>query len=226
MMKPVRNLLPVLVLSLAALAPPSLASAKVREAKPAAPAKSIRVAVMPLMNRSQEALADQVVNAVLKEQLREFDAARASFLLAPDVERILGARGEYRRAVAIAERWGRDGTVDSAAVAAIDSVLGVDAVLCVAISDWEVKRITVINAGQSSTTIGLRFALFDVHGGKLLWKKEPREERQAEEFDISSGSVSFDETGTIQSRRTNEPPRAKEVAEDLVKSAFKKFPRS
>lgn len=226
MMGPIRGFVPVLALVLAALAPPSIASAKEKEAEASAPAKSIRVAVMPLMNRTQESLASQVVSAVLKEQLKEFDVERATFLLPMDVERVLGAHDQFHRAMAIAERWSQKEELDSTAAAAIDSFLDVDALLCVAISDWEVKRITVINAGQSSTTIGLRFALFDAHTGALLWKKNAHEERLADEYDISSGSVSFDQTGTIQSRRTNEPPRPKDVTESLFKTAFKKFPRS
>ena len=224
MMKPSRTL--AMALLLAACLPLSAAPAKEKEEKPAEPVKIIRVAVMPLMNRTQEALADQVVNEALREQLKEFDAAKAIFLLPNDVERVLATQNAYPRAGRIAERWSRDGKLDSTAVAGLDSLLGVDAVLCVKVFDWEMKRITVINAGQSYTTVGLEFALFDVREKQLLWKKAAREQRYADEYDITSGAVSYDETGTIQSRRTNEPPRPKDVTVDLIKSAFRKFPRA
>jgi len=224
MMKPLWSL--ALILALVLGAPSGAAAAKAPEEKPVARPKALRVAVMPLINRTQEPLADQVVSQVLKEQLAEFDVKRASILLVADVERILGAHDAFHHAYRLAERWALAGTPDSAAIAAIDTVLDVDALLCVKIAEWDVKRINVINAGQSSTTIGLEFALFDIHTGKLLWRKTQREERFAEEVDIMSGSVTYDETGTFQSRRTNEPPRPKDVAENLVKLAFKKFPQS
>ena len=192
----------------------------------APPAKPLRVAVMPLVNQTQESLADPLVNQQLREQLSEFDPGRATFLFPSDVQRVLGARNELQRAYLITERWSRKNTLDSTAVEGLDTLLTVDAVLCVGISDWEVKRITVINAGQSSTSIGLQFALYDVRTKKLLWKKEAHDQRYAPEYDVSSGSVSFDETGTIQSHGTNEPPRPKDVVTDLIRSAFKKFPAS
>jgi hypothetical protein len=215
-----------LAVLLAVCLPAPAVPAKEKEEKPAEPVKTIRVAVMPLMNRTQEALADQVVNEALREQLKEFDAARALFLLPNDVERVLAAHNAYPRAGRIADRWSRDGKLDSTAVAGLDTLLSVDAVLCVKVSDWEMKRVTVINAGQSYTTVGLEFALFDVREKKLIWKKSGREQRYADEYDVTSGAVSYDETGTIQSRRTNEPPRPKDVTVDIIKSAFRKFPRA
>jgi hypothetical protein len=225
MMKRSESLVVALATALALLIQPSPATAKEPQPKDL-PAEPLRVAVMPLVNRTQETLADQVVNAVLKEQLSEFDEKRATFLLSTDVERILGAHDAYGRAIAVAERWARGSIPDSAAIPGLDTLLHADAVLMVAITDWETKRIAVINAGQSSTTIGLRFQLYDIRTRKSLWKKEVREERLADEYDISSGSTVFDETGTIRSRGTNEPPRPKDVTEDLVKSALRRFPRS
>lgn len=207
------------------LALPLSSAAREGEGK-APPAKPLRVAMLPLVNQTQESLADPLVNQQLREQLSEFDPARAMFLFPSDVQRVLAARNELQRAYLITERWRRKNTLDSTAVEGLDTLLTVDAVLCVRISDWEVKRITVINAGQSSTSIGLQFALYDVRTKKLLWKKEAHDQRYAPEYDVSSGSVSFDETGTIQSHGTNEPPRPKDVVTDLIRSAFKKFPTS
>jgi hypothetical protein len=178
------------------------------------------------MNVTQETLADQIVSQALRDQLEEFDTARATFLFPSDVQRVLSARNEFQRAYRIAEKWSKKGTIDSTAVAGLDSLLTVDAVLCVRVSEWEVKRITIINAGQSYTSVGLQFALYDVRSKKLLWKKDAHDQRFAPEYDVSSGTVSYDETGTIQSRTTNEPPRPKDVLNDLIRSAFKKFPVS
>jgi hypothetical protein len=221
-MKTLRPL--AIVLSLALLTLPAASRAKEKE--PEALSKPIRVAVMPLMNVTQETLADQIVSQALRDQLEEFDTARATFLFPSDVQRVLSARNEFQRAYRIAEKWSKKGTIDSTAVAGLDSLLTVDAVLCVRVSEWEVKRITIINAGQSYTSVGLQFALYDVRSKKLLWKKDAHDQRFAPEYDVSSGTVSYDETGTIQSRTTNEPPRPKDVLNDLIRSAFKKFPVS
>lgn len=193
---------------------------------PAPGARPLRVAVMPIMNVSQEPLATEIVTQALRDQLGDIDKDRATFLFPSDVQRVLSARNEFQRAFAIAERWSKDGKLDSTAVEGLDSLLTADAVLCVRITEWEVKRITVINAGQSYTTAGIQFALFDIPTKRLIWKKDAHEQRFAPEYDISSGTVSYDATGTIQSRTTNEPPRPKDVVNDLIRSAFKKFPRS
>lgn len=192
----------------------------------ALPEKPLRVAIMPIMNVTVEPLADEIVSQALRAQLSELDPARSTFLFPSDVQRVLSAHNEFQRAFAIAERWSKDGTLDSTAVEGLDTLLTVDAVLCARTSEWEVNHITVINAGQSYTTIGLQFALFDARTKKLLWKKDERLQRFAPEYDVSSGTVSYDATGTIRSRTTNEPPRPKDVANDLIRSAFKKFPKS
>jgi hypothetical protein len=214
-----------LALPFLTLALPGASRAKDRE-EPTLPRTPLRVAVMPIMNVTQEPLADQIVNQALQAQLSELDSARGTFLFSSDVQRVLSAHNQYYRAFAIAERWSKDGTLDSTAVDGIDTLLTVDAVLCARTTEWEVKHITVINAGQSYTTIGIQFALFDARTKNLLWKKDARLQRLAPEYDVSSGTVSYDATGTIRSRTTNEPPRPKDVANDLIRSAFKKFPTS
>lgn len=205
---------------------PAGARAKDQEEQPARAAKAIRVAVLPLMNGTQEALASQVVNEALQGELKDAAAGKATFLLPSDTERILSSLNAFDRAYRIAERWSHDASLDSSAIVGLDTLLVSDAVLCVKISEWEIKRITQIGAGQSYTIVGLSFALYDIRSKKLLWKKEAREQRLAPEYDVSSGQVSYDETGQIQSRSTNEPPRPKDVTEDLIRSAFKKFPRA
>jgi len=216
----------ILAALMLALIVPTGARAKDKDEKAVAPAKAIRVAVLPLMNTTQEALANQVVNEALQEQLKAVSASAATFLLPGDTERILSSLNAFDRAYRIAERWSHDAKLDSAAIVGLDTLLVADAVLCVKVSEWEIKRVTVIGAGQSYTTVGLSFALFDIRSKKLLWKKDAREQRLAPEYDVSSGQVSYDEIGTIQSRTTNEPPRAKDVTADLIRSAFKKFPRA
>ena len=209
-----------------ALAVPGGARAKDKQEPPAAPVKPIRVAVLPLMNTTQETHANQVVGEALQEQLKSISGGAATFILPLDAERILSSQDAFDRAYRIAEKWSHDAKLDSTAIVGLDTLLVADAVLCVKISEWEIKRITVIGAGQSYTTVGLSFALFDIRTKKLLWKKESREQRLAPEYDVSSGQVSYDQTGTLQSRTTNEPPRPKDVATDLIRSAFKKFPRA
>ena len=51
-----------------------------------------------------------------------------------------------------------------------------------------------------------------------------REQRLTPEYDLSAGTVGYDATGRIQSSNVNEPPRVQDVASDLVRDAFKKFP--
>jgi hypothetical protein len=216
-MKPVRPL--VLALSLACLTLPATAPARDK-------APTLRVAVLPVVNVSPEPLAVQTVSQALREQLGKLDASRATFLYPSDVQRILSAHNAMQRAMDIVDRWGKNDTLDSTAVVGLDTLLTVDAILCVRVTEWEVRRITVINAGQSYTTIGAQFALYDIPTKKLLWKKDARIQRFAPEYDVSSGTVSYDAIGNIQSRSTNEPPEPKEVANDLIRSAFKKFPNS
>ena len=82
----------------------------------------------------------------------------------------------------------------------------------------------MVGRGQSNTTVGLIFSLFDIATRKEIWKKTPNEQRFADEIDPSSSTVAYDETGFIQSRGTSDPPRFEDVASDLIRSAFKKFP--
>jgi len=126
---------------------------------------------------------------------------------------------------ALNDKWSNYGTLDSTAVDGIDSLLTVDAILFVKISEWENVRVNVIGRGESNTTVGFQFALFDLATRKRTWFKEPREQRFANEVDVSSGAVNYDETGYIQSRKVTDPPRYEDVASDLVRNAFKKFPK-
>lgn len=200
-------------------------SEKKKEEPAAQPAKSIRVAIMPIVNGSAEVSAAKIMEDVLRDQLKEFPPERATFLQPTDTDRILSARDALARAYAINDRWSKYGTMDSTAIAWIDSLLMVDAILCVKVAEWENLRVTVIGRGESNTTVGFQFALFDVNSKKRLWYKDPREQRFAQEVDISSGSVNYDETGFIQSRQTTDPPRYEDLASDLVRMAFKKFPQ-
>jgi hypothetical protein len=218
-MKPVHPL--ALALALACLILPAPALARDR-----APMKTLRVAVLPVVNVSPEPLAVQTVSQALHEQLSKLDPSRATFLYPSDVERILSAHNAMQRATDIVDRWGKNDTLDSTAVVGLDTLLTVDAILCVRVTEWEVRRITVINAGQSYTTIGAQFALYDIPTKKLLWKKDARVQRYAPEYDVSSGTVSYDAIGNIQSRSTNEAPEPKGVASELIRTAFRKFPNS
>ena len=129
------------------------------------------------------------------------------------------------RAYVITERWGKSSTLDSTAVGGLDSLLLVDDVLCVRISDWESHVVHQIGAGQSNTTVGLSLALYDIRSKRLVWSRSPREQRFSQELDASSGAVSYDETGDIQNQSAIAAPRYQDVAGDLVRNAFKKFPQ-
>src|SRR5439155_1878919 len=128
------------------------------------------------------------------------------------------------RALRVTDRWSKSGALDSAAVSGLDSSLVADAVLLIKITEWETKRFHNIGEGQSYTTIGLHFALFGIKDRKKTWSKEVREQRLAQEIDASSGMVSYDATGRIQSPNATDPPRVHDVASDLVRDALKKFP--
>ena len=203
----------------------SFVAARTRAAEAPAPAaKSIRVAVLPVENSSPDLGAAKIMGDILREQLKRVPPERATFLLPEDTERILASRNELNRAYVLNERWAKHGTLDSTAVAGLDSLLMVDAILFVKVSEWENHRVPVVGAGESSATIGLAFASYDVRSKKRLWAKAPREQRFGQEIDPSSGSVSYDATGFIQNKRANDPPRYEEVATDLVREAFKRFP--
>jgi len=187
--------------------------------------KPLRVAILPPVNRSAESLALDTINQALKAKVKALPPSKGTFILPDDAMRVLDQAGETDRALRLTERWSKDAVLDSTAISGLDSLLLADAILCVKVSEFEVKRVTKIGAGESYTTIGLEFALFDARDKKRLWTKAVREQRAAPALEGSVGSVSYDETGNIESRTANQPPRPKDVAEDLILAAFKNFPK-
>ena len=216
-----RLLVSLLVVSLL-VALPAASGAKDKEEK-AGP--TIRVAVFPSVNSSEEIGASRIMEDILRENLKKIDAGRATFLYSGDTEGLLADRDQMARIDLINQRWGTYGTIDSTAIAGLDSLLSVDAILLVKIREWENHRVPVVGAGQSNATVALSFALYDVRTKKLIWSKTPREQRFSAELDASSAHVNYDETGVIQRKSDNAPPRYETVAADLVRDAFKKFPR-
>ncbi len=172
---------------------------------------SIRVAIFPFVNATDEVGATRIMEDLMRDQLKTVDPARATFLHPADVERLLSDREATARIDLLNDRWGKDRSLDSTAIAGLDSLLMVAA--------------PVVGAGQSNTTVGLSFALFDPRTKALLWSKNPREQRFSPELDPSSANVNYDETGVIQRKSDNAPPRFEAVAGDLIRDAFKKFPR-
>jgi hypothetical protein len=218
-----RMLHPALPVALLLLALPLVSFAKDEPAAPAVP--SIRVAVIPFVNTSDDVGATRMMEDVLKNELKKIDAARATFIWPADVERLLEGADQTARIDKLGERYSQYGTLDSTAVSGLDSLLMVDAVLLVKISEWENHRVPVVGAGQSSATVGLTFALYSPRTKALLWSKKPREQRFSAELDPSSANVNYDETGVVQRKSDNAPPRYETLAADLVRDAFKKFPR-
>lgn len=207
----------------ATAAPAAAKEPAVQLDQPAA-TKGLRVAVLPVVNGSGDADADKIMEDVLREQFPLVEHAKAVFLLPGDVERVLTDSDALDRALRVTERWSKYGTLDSTAVRGLDSLLVADAVLCVKVTEWETKRVHNIGEGQSSTTIGIHFALFGIRDKKKLWTKEVREQRLSRELDLSSGTIGYDDTGRIQTSNVTDPPRVQDVATDLVRDALKKFP--
>jgi len=201
-------------------------AAKEPEVKLDAPpvSKVLRVAVLPLVNATAEIDADKIMGDVLQERFGETDHDKFMFLLPSDVERVLSDANALDRALRVTDLWSKNGALDTTSVRGLDSLLVADAVLCIKITEWETKRAHNVSEGQSSTTIGLHFALFGIRDKKKMWTKEVREQRLAREIDVTNSSVGYDETGRIQTPGANEPPRVEAVASDLVREALKKFP--
>jgi len=219
---PYRRLLrPLLALALALLLLPAVAPSARAEKKEAKP---IRVAIIPIANSSAEIGATKIMGDIMAEQVKRIEKSRATFLLPSDVERILTDLNKVDTVYRISDRWGTNATLDSTAVGGLDSLLMADAVLCVKVSEWESHRVPVIGAGQSSSTVGLSLAIFDIRTMKRIWSKNPREQRFAAELDASSSHVNYDETGFIQRSSDSAPPRIEVVASDLVRDALKTFP--
>jgi len=189
------------------------------------PGKQIRVAIMPVVNGSADVGAPKIMEDILHDRFKEIPAERATFLQPTDTERLLEVHNASDKIFALNDKWSNYGALDTTAVDGVDSLLTVDAILFVKIAEWENVRVNVIGHGESNTTVGFQFALFDLATRKRTWFKDPREQRFANEVDISSGAVNYDETGYIQSRKVTDPPRYEDVASDLVRNAFKKFPR-
>ena len=220
-----RTLRPALAFALAILVLPVLVS-PARGAKKDAPrpAKSIRVAVLPYVNTSPEVGATKMMDDIVREQVKAVDKSRATFLMPSDVERILTDQNKVDLIYRITEKWAKNSTLDSTAIGGLDSLLQVDAILCLKISEWETHRVPVIGAGQSSATVALALAAYDVRSKAKIWGKNPREQRFAAELDASSSNVNYDETGFIQRKSDSSPPRIEAVAGDLVRDALKTFP--
>jgi len=213
--------LAVAVAGLLSVAP---GSSLAKEQAAAPPSKSLRVAILPIENSSPDLGAAKIMGDIVREQLKRVPPERATFLFPQDSERILTERNELNRAYLLNERWSRFGTLDSTAVAGLDSILTVEAILFVKVTEWESHRVAVVGAGESHAIVGLSFACYDIRSKRRLWAKNPREQRFGQEIDPSSGSVSYDATGFIQNKRANDPPRFVDVASDLVRDAFRKFP--
>ena len=227
-----RLCLPALLAAAVFLIPPTAGgasaapAAKEPEIKLDAPpvSKVLRVAVLPLVNATSDVDADKIMGDVLQERFAETDHDKFVFLLPADVERVLSDANALDRALQVTDRWSKNGALDTTAVSGLDSLLVADAVLCVKITEWETKRAHNVSEGQSSTTIGLHFALFGIRDRKKMWTKEVREQRLAREIDVTNSSVGYDGTGRIQTPGANDPPRVEAVASDLVRDALKKFP--
>jgi hypothetical protein len=190
----------------------------------APPAKVLRVAVLPLVNGTADVDADKIMEDVLQERFADTDHEKFLFLLPNDVERVLDDANASDHALQLTDRWSKNGALDTLAINGLDSVLVADAVLCIKITEWETKRAHNISEGQSSTTIGLHFALYGLHDKRKIWTKEVREQRLARELDVTNSSVGYDGTGRIQTPGANDPPRVEAVASDLIREALKKFP--
>ena len=201
-----------------------VASLGAKKDDPPPPAKAIRVAIMPIVNSSAEVGAAKIMEDLIRDRIKDVPPERAYFLHPSDTERLMEAHNASDKIYALDDKWSKYGTLDSTAVDGVDSLLTVDAILFVKVAEWENNRVNVIGRGQSNTTVGLQFALFDIATKKRTWYKAPREQRFAQEIDASSGAVSYDETGYIQSRQATDPPRYEDVASDLIRNSFKKFP--
>ena len=222
----------LLVLALAAFAPfavaeTTLSAAKETEGKAeaAVPAsKGLRVAVLPLVNGTGADEADKIMEDILRDEFKLVDPARAVFIMPTEVERVLGDNDALDRAYRVTDRWSKTGVLDSTAVGTLDSILVADAVMMIQVSEWDSKRAHNIGQGQSSTTIGLHFAMYRMSDKKKIWYKDEREQRMARELDLSANTVGYDDTGRIQTPGATDPPRVSDVASDLVRDALKKFP--
>src|SRR6266853_3983194 len=149
----------------------SSVGAKEQEKEPV-PERPIRIAIMPIVNGSPEIGATKIMEDILRDQLKDIPAERARFLKPSDTERLLSDRNALDRAYALNDRWSKYGTLDTTAVAGLDSLLMVDAILCVRVSEWENVRVNVVGRGQSNTTVGLRFDLYDLKSLKKTWSKD------------------------------------------------------
>ena len=215
-----RPLRPILALVLAILVMPALAPVAKGDKAP-----SLRVAILPYENSSPDVGASKMMDDIMREQVKRVDRSKATFVFPSDVERILADHNKTDIVYRITDKWGRTNTLDSTAIGGLDSLLQVDAVLCVKISEWETHRVPVVGAGQSSATVALSLAAFDVRTKARIWAKAPREQRFAAEHDVSSANVNYDETGFIQRKSDSNPPRIEVVASDLVRDALKNFPK-
>ena len=141
---------------------------------PLPPAKPIRVAIMPVVNSSADVGAPKIMEDILHDRLKEIPADRATFLQPTDTERLLEARNASDKIYSLNDKWSKFGTLDSAAVDGIDSLLTADAILFVKVAEWENVRVNQIGHGESNTTVGLQFALsilVFVYAGQWLDRK-------------------------------------------------------
>jgi len=117
--------------------------------------KSLRVAIMPIVNGSPDVGATKIMGDILRDQLKAVPAERATFLYPADTERLLEQRDAMDRGSALLDTWSDYGRLDSTAAAGLDSVVTADAILFVKIAEWENVRVNTIGRGESNTTVGL-----------------------------------------------------------------------
>ena len=90
---------------------------------------------MPYVNTTEEFGATRMMEDILKAELKKMDPKRATFMLAPDTERLLSDADQLARVDRLNDRFSKFGTLDSSAVGGLDSLLMVDAILLVKISE-------------------------------------------------------------------------------------------
>src|SRR5687768_16644524 len=109
--------------------------------------KSMRVAIMPIVNASPDVGAAKIMDDILRDQLKGFPADRATFLYPADSERLLSGHDALDRQSVLLDIWSDYGRLDSTAASGLDSLLMADAVLFVKVAEWENVRVNTIGRG-------------------------------------------------------------------------------
>ena len=129
---------------------------------------------------------------------------------------------------ALEKQWQKSSELEAGTLTALGKLVSVDAILASFIDKWERNVIDYNVRGNSRTEIAVRFSLYSMVTGDLLWTARLSEEGEGPYNDPSLGNVvgiSPKAQSRVRTSTPLDPPRFEEIAAKVQKQLKKHFPR-